>query len=111
MLIVPDPQEEVTLVVPAVRALDISEDAEPVVLVVYDSTSHAIYDGEVGVTDIHPFAFSIDNIRFGLPNGQYIYRVYQDSETPISEGIFQCGLTAPSTQSHNYQPEVIRYER
>lgn len=115
MLFIPTTEEKVTLVVPTVRRADIEGDEGTVRLGVYDSTSHEVFDGEVTATNITPFSLTIPDFVFGLSLGQYVYEVWDDDasedDTPLSVGILQVGLVEPETQAHNYQPEVIRYER
>lgn len=112
MLIVPTPDVEVSLVVPAVRMAEVDDHGEgEALLTVTDSTSHEVYSGTVGIVAVTTFSLTLPAITLGLPNGQYTYRIEQETGLPLSEGVLQVGLTAPDTQSHVYQPEVIRYER
>lgn len=112
MLIVPTPNEEVTIVVPCIHAADTDEYGEGVALLtVTDSTSHEVYSGEVDITEITPFSLNIPDIKLGLPAGQYTYAVTQGTAAPLSLGILQVGLTPAEQQTYEYNPEVIRYER
>ena len=112
MLIVPLPEEAITLVVPAIRAADVDKFGDGVAkLIVTDSTSHEVYNREVDITEVTTFSLTIPDITLGLPAGQYTYVLGQWMERPLSLGILQVGLTAAGQQVHNYEPNVIRYER
>lgn len=111
MLIIPTPDEKVDLVVPTVKAVaeDTTDETE-VTLTVTDSTSHTLYEGEVTVSDLHPYRVTIADFLLGLPWGQYVYTLSNGVEV-YSTGIMQVGLTPAEIPAYNYEPEVIRYER
>lgn len=112
MLIVPTPNEKVTLVVPAIHAAEVDEYGEGVALLtVTDSTSHEVYSSEVDIAEVTAFSFTIPEITMGLPAGQYTYALTQGTGTPLSLGILQIGLTAAEPSAYDYQINVIRYER
>ena len=110
MLIVRTPEEPVTLVVPAIRAAEVDEHGEGIAqLTVTDSTSHEVLSVDVDITAVTTFSLNIVDIVLDLANGQYTYTLTQDVE--LSRGVLQVGVLEPEVSSHEYNPEIKRYEQ
>lgn len=111
MLIVRTPEEPVTLVVPAIRAAEVDEHGEGIALLtVTDSTSHEVMSSEVDIDAVTTFSLNIIDLIIGLANGQYTYTLAQNG-VELSRGVLQVGVLVPEVSSHEYNPEIKRYEQ
>lgn len=111
MLIVRTPEEPVTLVVPVIRAAEVDEYGEgTALLTVTDSTSHEVFSGDVDISAVTTFSLNIADFVFGLPIGQYTYTLTQNG-VELSRGVLQVGVLEPEVSSHEYNPEIRRYEQ
>lgn len=111
MLIVRTPEEPFTLVVPAIRAAEVDEHGEGIALLtVTDSTSHEVMNSEVDIAAVTTFSLNIVDLIIGLANGQYTYTLAQNG-VELSRGVLQVGVLEPEVSSHEYNPEIKRYEQ
>lgn len=111
MLIVRTPEEPVTLVVPVIRAADVDKHGEGIALLtVTDSTSHEVMSGDVDITAVTTFSLNIVDLVLDLANGQYTYTLAQYG-VELSRGVLQVGVLEPEVSSHEYNPEIKRYEQ
>lgn len=111
MLIVRTPEEPVTLVVPAIRAAEVDGHGEgTALLTVTDSTSHEVMSSEVDIAAVTTFSLNIVDLIIGLANGQYTYTLAQNG-VELSRGVLQVGVLEPEVSSHEYNPEIKRYEQ
>lgn len=111
MLIVRTPEESVTLVVPAIRAAVVDVHGEGIAqLTVTDSTSHEVMSSEVDINAVTTFSLNIVNVALDLVNGQYTYTLAQNG-VELSRGVLQVGVLEPEVSSHEYNPDIKRYEQ
>lgn len=105
MWLIPEPDKEITYVVPTTR-----QAVGDVTLTVYDSVRHEVYSGDIIVDTTKPYKVST-TIQFGsLPIGQYTYTM-TDGSGIISRGMMQVGLTPAEVKQYTNKETIIVYDR